>query len=91
MVRKIHADNYGVYGVSKVHAEANRLGHRIVHRLLRADGLRGIRRAKGPRTTILGTGQETRPDPFDREFTATVPNQLWVGDITYCRTFAGWR
>lgn len=23
-------------------------------------------------------------------FTATGPNQLWVADITYCRTFAGW-
>ncbi|SJN37668.1 Mobile element protein [Micrococcus lylae] len=25
-----------------------------------------------------------------RDFTAAAPNQLWVADITYCRTFAGW-
>lgn len=27
---------------------------------------------------------------MDRQFTAGRPNQLWVADITYCRTFAGW-
>jgi putative transposase len=25
-----------------------------------------------------------------RAFTAAAPDQLWVADITYCRTFAGW-
>ena len=59
-------------------------------RLMRAAGLRGISRAKGPRTTVPGTGPDTRPDLVERAFTATAPNQLWVADITYCRTFAGW-
>ena len=27
---------------------------------------------------------------MQRAFTATAPDQLWVADITYCRTFAGW-
>ena len=57
---------------------------------MRAAGLRGISRAKGPRTTISGPGPETRPDLVERDFTATASNQLWVADITYCRTFAGW-
>jgi putative transposase len=26
----------------------------------------------------------------NRDFTATGPNQLWVADITYVRTFSGW-
>ena len=94
VIGKVHADNYGVYGVKKVHAEVNRLGHPIarctVHRLMRTLGLRGISRTKGPRTTIPGSGPDTRPDLVDRDFTATAPNQLWVADITYCRTFAGW-
>ena len=51
MIRQVHTDNYGVYGVRKMHAELNRRGHRIarctVHRLMRAEGLRGISRAKG--------------------------------------------
>ncbi len=57
---------------------------------MRAAGLRGISRAKGPRTTVAGVGPDGRPYPVDRSFTATGPNQLWVADITYCRTFAGW-
>lgn len=94
IMRRVHADNYGVYGVRKMHAELNRRGHRIarctVHRLMRADGLRGISRAKGPRTTIPGSGPDTRPDLVDRDFKAPAPNRVWVADITYCRTFAGW-
>ncbi len=94
VIRQVHADNYGVYGVRKMHAELNRRGHRVarctVHRLMRAEGLRGISRAKGPRTTIPGTGPDSRPDLLDRDFKAPAPNRVWVADITYCRTFAGW-
>ena len=93
-IAKLHEDNYGVYGARKVHAELNRQGHRVarctVERLMRQAGLRGISRAKGPRTTIGGSGADDRPDLVDRNFTATAPNQLWVADITYVRTFAGW-
>ncbi|WP_240675158.1 IS3 family transposase [Cellulomonas endophytica] len=94
VIEEVHAANYGVYGITKVHAELRRQGHRVarctVHRLMRAAGLRGISRAKGPRTTIPGAGPDSRPDLVDRNFTATAPNQLWVADITYCRTFTGW-
>jgi putative transposase len=94
VIEQVHADNYGVYGARKVHAEVRRQGHPVarctVERLMRAAGLRGITRAKGPRTTVPGTGADTRPDLVDRAFTATGPDQLWVADITYCRTFAGW-
>ena len=57
---------------------------------MRELGLRGISRAKGPRTTVPATGPETRPDLVERHFTADAPDRLWVADITYCRTFAGW-
>jgi putative transposase len=94
VIRKVHKDNYGVYGVRKMHAELNRRGHRIarctVHRLMRVEGLRGISRSKGPRTTVPGTGEDTRTDHLDRNFVAPAPNRVWVADITYCRTFAGW-
>ncbi|MDT0167411.1 IS3 family transposase [Actinotalea sp. AC32] len=94
VIQKVHAENYGVYGINKIHAELNRQGHRVarctVHRLMRAAGLRGVSRAKGPRTTVPGTGPDTRPDLVQRQFTATGPDQLWVADITYCRTFSGW-
>lgn len=57
---------------------------------MRAAGLRGISRARGPRTTIGGSGPDSRPDLVERAFRADDPDRLWVADITYCRTFAGW-
>jgi putative transposase len=94
LIERVHAENYGVYGARKVHAELHRRGHRVarctVERLMRTAGLRGVTRAKGPRTTIPGRGPDTRPDLVDRNFTAEAPNRLWVCDITYCRTFSGW-
>jgi putative transposase len=94
LIEQVHRDNYSVYGARKVHAELQRQGHPVarctVERLMRKAGLRGITRAKGPRTTVPGTGPETRPDLVDRTFRAPAPDRLWVADITYCRTFAGW-
>ena len=93
-IRRVHTDNYGVYGARKVHAELVREGIAVarctVERLMRDAGLRGVSRAKGPRTTVLGRGPDDRPDLVERDFTATAPNKLWVADITYCRTFSGW-
>lgn len=93
-LHQVHADNYGVYGVHKVHAELNRKGHRVarctVQRLMRQAGLRGITRGKSPRTTTPAPGPDTRSDLAERAFTGDAPNRLWVADITYIRTFAGW-
>jgi putative transposase len=94
-LRRIHRENLGVYGARKLHAELNRQGVEVarctVERLMRAEGLRGITRAKSPRTTIPPSPETERPaDLVERRFTAEAPNQLWVADITYIRTFAGW-
>ena len=94
MIHQIHTVNYGVYGVRKVHAELRRNGDQVarctVERLMKREGLRGIRRAKGPRTTIPGPLADRPSDLVERRFTATAPDRLWVADITYIRTFSGW-
>jgi putative transposase len=93
-IRRVHSENLGVYGARKVHAQLRREGHTIarctVERLMRGDGLRGVTRHRGPRTTVPGNPSELPLDLVDRAFTATCPDQLWVADITYIRTFAGW-
>jgi putative transposase len=94
-IKVAHRANLGVYGARKIHAELNREGIPVarctVERLMRGEGLRGIPREKTRKTTI-GDGAETeRPeDPVKRKFVATGPNQLWVADLTYVRTHAGW-
>lgn len=93
-IRRIHTDNYGVYGARKVHAALVREGHEVarctVERLMRQVGLRGVIRAKSPRTTRPAPETDRPADLVERQFTATAPNQLWVADITYIKTFSGW-
>jgi putative transposase len=82
-IRRVHEDNYGVYGAEKVWTQLNREGHRVarctVERLMRAAGLRGVRRGgpARPRTTVSGTGPDTREDLVERQFAAPGPNRLW--------------
>jgi putative transposase len=66
-----------------MHRQGHPVARCTVARLMRAAGLRGVSRGKGPRTTVPGSGPDTRPDLVDRAFTATAPNQLWVADITW--------
>ncbi|GAB37650.1 putative transposase, partial [Gordonia sputi NBRC 100414] len=64
-IRTVHADNLGVYGARKVHAELRRNGIAVarctVERLMKADALRGITRLKTRKTT-RSEGAET-PQP----------------------------
>src|SRR5674536_107741 len=95
-ISKVHEENYGVYGVRKVHAQLGRDGgvharpvaRCTVQRLMNAAGRRGISRRKGPRTTLAGAGPASRPDLVKRDFTATAQDRLWVADLTYVPTFA---
>jgi putative transposase len=76
-ISKVHEENYGVCGVRKVHAQLGRAGgvharpvaRCTVQRLMKAAGLRGISRTKGPRTTLAGAGPDSRPDLVKRDFT----------------------
>lgn len=95
LIAKTHSDNLGVYGARKIHAELNRKGtvcaRCTVERLMKDLDLRGIRREKTRRTTRADGAQTERPaDLVGRRFVAAAPNQLWVADLTYVRTHAGW-
>ena len=92
-VRRVHAANYGVYGVRKVWHELSREGIEVgrdrVARLMRADRLRGVTRAKGVRTTVPAGDALTPPDLVERVFAVEAPDRLWVADLTYVRLAAG--
>lgn len=91
-IAHVHADNYGVYGVRKVRATLQCSGEHVaestVRRLMRGLGLRGVSRAKSPRTTKPAPETDRPVDLVKRAFTATRPNELWVADITYVKTFS---
>lgn len=93
VIARIHAENYGAYGVRKIwHAmrrEGWSIGRDQVARLMRAAGLEGVIRGRKPRTTIPAGVPDDRPDLVERRFRADRPNRLWVADITYVRTSVG--
>jgi putative transposase len=92
-IRTIHAASHGTYGAPRVHAElraeGQRVGRKRVARLMRADGLAGVSRRRGVRTTRRGEDARPAPDLVERNFTAEQPDRLWVAGITYIPTWAG--
>lgn len=92
-VDRVFEANFRVYGARKVWKQLNREGIAVakctVERLMRLRALEGARRGKKYKTTIPDDAAARPADLVDREFTATRPNQLWVADLTYVRTWAG--
>ncbi len=92
-IRSIHAASHGTYGVPRIHAELQASGHRVgrkrVARLMRAAELAGVTRRKGIRTTRREPESRPAADLVERNFTAAAPDRLWVADITYIPTWAG--
>jgi putative transposase len=83
-----------VYGARKTWKELSRRGVEAgrdqVARVMRQHGLEGKLRGRKKRTTIADeTALERARDLLQRDFTATRPNEKWVADLTYVRTWNG--
>jgi len=92
-IETIHTESRGTYGSPRVHAELAEAGVRIsrrrVARLMKQARLEGVSRRRRSRTTRRGTDAQVVPDLVKRNFRAEAANQLWVSDITYVSTWAG--
>jgi putative transposase len=93
-IRQVHADSHHTYGMPRVRAELIDQGVTVsrkrVARLMREHAIRGISRRRGfTVTTRRDKGQRPAPDLVQRKFEADGPNRLWVADMTYVPTWAG--
>jgi putative transposase len=93
-IRAIHIASDENYGSPNIHAELRDegicIGRKRVARLMRQAHLRGVsRRRSFVVTTQRNRKQPAAPDLVNRCFVAEGPNQLWVADITYVPTWAG--
>ena len=81
-ILRVHAENFGVYGVRKVWRQMRREGFEIarctVERLMRELGLQGVIRGKPVRTTVSDKAAPCPLDQVNRQFHAPAPNRLWV-------------
>lgn len=92
-IRRVWDESRGLYGIRKVWRQLLREGEQVarctVERLMKQLGLAGAVRGRRVRTTVP-CDQADRPDDLvKRQFVANAPNQLWVADITYVSTWAG--
>ena len=89
----IHSRSRGTYGAPRIHAELAAegvaVGRKRVARLMRQARIQGVHRRRKVATTRQNPERLAAPDLVRREFTATGPNHLWVADITYIPTKAG--
>ncbi len=92
-IRRFHLRSRGTYGVPRIHLDLRedgvQVGRKRVARLMQAAGLQGVSRRKHTKTTVRRSGARPAPDLVNRNFVADRPGQLWVADITYIHTWAG--
>ena len=89
-----HARSRRTSGAPRIHAALRAAGVRCarkrVARLMHAAGLVGCHRRRRTRTTVADPTHTPAPDLVARDFRATAPDRLWVGDSTYVATAEGW-
>ena len=92
-LERVWNENRQVYGARKIWRQLHREGFQVarctVERLMRQMGLEGVVRGKKVRTTMADEAAFRPADLVERDFTAVRPNQLWVADLTYVATWAG--
>jgi transposase InsO family protein len=93
-IERVWKENRSVYGARKVWLQLKRedfgAARCTVERLMRQMGLHGVVRGRRYKTTTIVDEAAHRPaDLVQRNFTADRPNQLWVADLTYVATWAG--
>jgi len=92
-IQVIHRESRGTYGAPRIHADLAaqgiHVGRKRVARLMRRAGVHGVSRRKQFRTTVRDETARPAPDLVERQFAAAGPDRLWVADITYVPTWAG--
>jgi putative transposase len=94
-IRELFPLRRGAHGSPRIWSDlvlgdGERLGRKRVERLMRLAGLSAVATRKWRGTTIRVAGVRVADDLVDRKFSAEAPNQVWVADITYLRTWQGW-
>jgi len=93
LIKQLWLESGCVYGYRKIHQDLRELGETCgpnrVARLMKQAGLKAQvgynkPRFKGGKVAVLADNH------LNQDFDVQQPNQAWVTDITYIRTFEGW-
>ena len=81
------------YGLDPIWAEVKEsipCSRGTVYRLMKKHNIRSIRKTKWKATTNSKHNLPIAPNLLNQVFEASIPNSVWVGDITYHWTNEGW-
>ena len=91
-IRRFHQESGAAYGSPRIFKDmrddGETCGRHRVERVMKQAKIKAIRSYKKPRY-VAGQPSLLAPNIVQREFTVAAPNQVWVTDITYIRTWAG--
>ena len=95
VLREAHGRSRQTYGrprlARELRAKGMRHSERRIARLMQRAGLRGVQRGRfKPCTTDSAHGREPAPNWLGKMPMPSLPNQIWVADITYVWTGEGW-
>ena len=89
-----HGESDEVSGTPRILADLREDGEIIsrktVAKTMRKLGLRGICPKRWKTTTLTDPGDTYPPDAVKRQWDTGAINAVWIGDITYLRTWEGW-
>lgn len=95
LISAVHQRTRCIYGAPRIWDELKydhgvHCSRKRVFRLMRQLGIRGTHRRRYRKTTERSPDLALAPDLMNRNFTASRPDEKYVGDITYIRTWEGW-
>ena len=93
LIRASYEASGCTYGSRRVHADLREAGEgcgvKRVARIMRENGIKAQRGYRKPRHRS-GKPHIVVPNRLEQNFTVSQPNEAWVTDITYIRTWQGW-
>jgi len=93
-IKRVHEESKNTYGSEKtwkaLTIQGIACGKHKVARLRRLNGIESKRRRRFKVTTESKTTKAIAPNHLNQCFQACRPNQVWVGDVTFIATRAGW-
>jgi len=94
LITTLFHEHRGRYGVRRIFAELIKAGEHVsykrVQRLMAELGLVSVHPRPYKRTTLSSAPAAHLVDLVLRDVHPVGPNQTWVGDITYIKTWTGW-
>jgi putative transposase len=93
-IKAVHKESRQTYGSPRIHADLIANGEscsrKRVFRLMKTIGLQAKMKRRFKVTTKADVKAKAASNLLQQDFTAAIPNQRWVADITFVATDEGW-